>query len=96
MRGYTIRFLGGKKKKQDAKNFLSVMFLLLPPACPYSVEGIGVFTAQTANGNGKEASVCSEEKTTGGGRGAAERHGCSFKHNSITVGGCCEEEPLEV
>lgn len=29
-------------------------------------------------------------------REEVERHGCSFKHNSITVGGCCEEEPLEV
>lgn len=28
--------------------------------------------------------------------GEVERHSCSFKHNSITVGGCCEEKPLEV
>ncbi len=37
-----------------------------------------------------------KEKTEGEKKGEVERHGCSFKHNSITVGGCCEEEPLEV
>lgn len=36
------------------------------------------------------------KKTEGEKRGGVEGHGCSFKHNSITVGGCCEEEPLEV
>lgn len=35
-----------------------------------------------------------KKKTEGERKG--EVHGCSFKHNSITVGGCCEEEPLEV
>lgn len=29
-------------------------------------------------------------------KGGVNRHRCSFKHNSITVGGCCEEEPLAV
>lgn len=37
-----------------------------------------------------------KKKTEGEKRGGVEGHGCSFKHNSITVGGCCEEEPLEV
>lgn len=37
-----------------------------------------------------------KKKTEGEKKGEVERHGCSFKHNSITVGGCCEEEPLEV
>ena len=43
--------------------------------------------------------VCSErlkKKTEEEKEAEVERHGCSFKHNSITVGGCCEEEPLEV
>lgn len=37
-----------------------------------------------------------KKKSENGEMGEVERHGCSFKHNSITVGGCCEEEPLEV
>lgn len=45
--------------------------------------------------------ACSErgkkrKKPEGEKRGGVDRHGCAFKHNSITVGGCCEEEPLEV
>lgn len=36
------------------------------------------------------------KKPEGEKRGGVDRHSCAFKHNPITVGGCCEEEPLEV